>query len=136
METLSKVLAGATPEVYEDLLLTGMPPVNLLLTGRHAAIQIVLEMLLRDSDQTVSTWYPGERLVLPRNPRAGILILHEVGQMSPVEQVQVLEWLERGVERTQIVSTSSTPLMPRVESGAFNDILYYRLNTVSVYVAA
>ena len=136
METLSKVFAGATPEVYEDLLLTGMPPVNLLLTGRHAAIQIVLEMLLRDSDEPVSTWYPGERLVLPRNPRSGILILHEVGHMSPGEQVQVLEWLERGVGRAQIVSTSSVPLMPHVENGAFNDILYYRLNTVSVYVAA
>jgi transcriptional regulator of acetoin/glycerol metabolism len=33
-----------------------------------------------------------------------------------------------------VISTSTTPVMPRVQSGAFLDMLYYRLNTVCVDV--
>jgi DNA-binding NtrC family response regulator len=54
--------------------------------------------------------------------------------MGYSDQLQLLEWLEKRVGRTQIVSTTSESLLPQVESGAFNDILYYRLNTVHVDV--
>jgi len=126
-------LAGAT--AY-DMPLTGMPPVNLLLTGTHGVIREVLGKLLRAVEGPIAAWYPGERLVLPQDPRAGTMILHEVGFLGYGEQLQLLEWLEDGVGRTQIVSTTSTPLMPRVEAGTFSDVLYYRLNTVTVDVTA
>lgn len=133
MENPSTV-SGAT--VHEDLLLMGMPPVNLLLTGGHGVIRNVLGALLKDFDGPIAAWYPGERLVLPQDPLAGPIILHEVGLMGYEDQLQLLEWLEQRVGRTQVVSTTSAPLMPQVEAGAFNDTLYYRLNTFSVDVNA
>jgi hypothetical protein len=132
MDTSSPVFAGST--VPEDLLLMGMPPVNLLLTGDHGVIRNVLGALLRDFDGPISAWYPGEELVLPRDPLAGTIILHEVGLMGYEDQIQLLEWLEMRVGRTQVVSTASAPLLPQVEAGGFNDTLYYRLNTVSIDV--
>jgi hypothetical protein len=130
MENLSTVVAGAT--VQEDLLITGMPPVNLLLTGGHGVVRNILGALLRDFAGPIAAWYPGERLVLPRDQRPGAIILHEIGLMGYEDQLQLLEWLETRVGRTQIVSTTSEPLLPQVEAGVFNDTLYYRLNTVSV----
>lgn len=154
MENPSMVFAGATraahpfdrvsqlPEdrslaraAHEDLLLMGMPPVNLLLTGREGVIRNVLSTLLRDIDKPIASWYPGERLVLP-DPRVGMMILYDVDALGHDDQVQLLNWLERGVGRTQVVSTTSAPLLPLVEAGVFNDMLYYRLNTVSVHVSA
>lgn len=154
MENPSMVFAGATraahpfdrvsqlPEdrrlaraAHEELLPMGMPPVNLLLTGRDGVIRNILMTLLRDVDKPISSWYPGERLVLP-DPRTAMLILYDVDALGHHDQLQLLEWLERGVGRTQVVSTTAAPLLPLVEAGIFSDMLYYRLNTVSVHVTA
>lgn len=132
MENPSAILAGSA--VRDELLIAGMPPVNLLLAGAHGAIRTTLGTLLRNVEGPILAWYPGERLVLPRHPRVGTMILHEVGLMDYEDQLQLLEWLETRAARIQIVSTTSSPLLPRVESGAFNDTLYYRLNTMHVDV--
>jgi transcriptional regulator of acetoin/glycerol metabolism len=86
-------------------------------------------------DKPIASWYPGERLVLP-DPRTAMIILYDVDALGHSDQLQLLEWLERGVGRTQVVSTTSAPLLPLVEAGIFSDMLYYRLNTVSVQVTA
>jgi transcriptional regulator of acetoin/glycerol metabolism len=52
--------------------------------------------------------------------------------MSEEDQRRLVEWLETRPRRVQIVSTSSAPLQSKVESGAFNDTLYFRLNTVRI----
>jgi transcriptional regulator of acetoin/glycerol metabolism len=44
----------------------------------------------------------------------------------------LFEWLDSTSSGTQVVSTASAPLLPLVEAGAFDDALYYRLNTVYV----
>ena len=132
MENPSALVAGAT--AHDHLLVAGMPPVNLLLAGGHGAIRRTLGSLLRGVQGPILAWYPGERLVLPRHPRVGTMILHEVGLMDWEDQRQLLEWLETRSARIQIVSTTSSPLLPLVESGAFNDTLYYRLNTMHVDV--
>lgn len=132
MENPSTVFAGAT--AHEALLVSGMPPVNLLLAGELAAVRNVLGMLLRSVDGPILAWYPGERLVLPRHPKTTTFILHEVGLMRSEDQLQLLGWLETRARRVQIVSTTSTPLMPLVDAGTFNDTLYYRLNTMHVDV--
>jgi hypothetical protein len=117
---------------YDDPLLMRMPPVNVLLTGGHGATREVLARLLRDVGGPILAWYPAERLVLPRHPRVGTMILHEVGMMSEEDQLRLLDWLETRSRRIQIVSTTSSPLQPSVESGGFNDMLYFRLNTVRI----
>jgi hypothetical protein len=66
--------------------------------------------------------------------RDGSLVLWDVGSMAPVQQARLLRWLEEcpdGVN-VQVASTSSEPLYPLVEAGAFDASLYYRLNTVRI----
>jgi DNA-binding NtrC family response regulator len=60
------------------------------------------------------------------------MILHEVGMLEGDDQLRLLEWLETRPRRVQIVSTTSSPLMPKVEAGTFNDSLYFRLNVVRI----
>jgi hypothetical protein len=119
---------------HVDLLLMGMPRVNLLLIAPDGVVRYVLESLLLNLREPTSKWTPGNPLVLPSSGQLGTLILHDVGALPPKEQLDLLDWLERADGRTQVVSTSSTALLPRVQCGAFIDTLYYRLNTVCVDV--
>jgi hypothetical protein len=112
----------------------GMPRVNLLLIAPDGVVRYVLESLLLNLREPTSKWTPGNPLVLPSSGQLGTLILHDVGALPPKEQLDLLDWLERADGRTQVVSTSSTALLPRVQCGAFIDTLYYRLNTVCVDV--
>jgi hypothetical protein len=155
MENPSKVLNGAThaarpltggPPLLKDwhlareaqvsLLLMGNPRVNLLLVGIDAGVWNVLETLLLNIDQPITRWFPGDTLALPPPSRTGTLILHDVGTMTPEEQRYLLDWMDRAAGGMQIVTTTPAPLMPRVKSGAFMEILYYRLNTVCIDVTA
>jgi hypothetical protein len=119
---------------HVDLLLMGMPRVNLLLVAPDPVVRYVLESLLLNLREPVARWAPGQPLALPPHGLIGTMVLHEVGNLQPQEQLDLLEWLEQADGRTQVVSTSPTPLLPRVQCGAFIDTLYYRLNTVCVDV--
>jgi len=150
MESLSTVFAGAARVAnpfdsgvlakdwrlvrssHVNLLLSGIPRVNVLLIGINGGVWSHLETLLPDLDEPVTTWSPGQKLMLPPPGRTGTMILHEVGALPHADQIRVLGWLELTAGRTQVVSTSSSPLLPRVDSRAFDDTLYYRLNTVCV----
>jgi hypothetical protein len=121
-------------DVRDDLMAIGMPGVNLLLSGMDDVVQNILETILSDLDTPIASWYPGERLVLPPVPRAGTMILHDVGAMNREDQLRLLAWSELAAGKTRIVSTASTPLLPLVSAGTFNDTLYYRLNTIFVDV--
>jgi hypothetical protein len=116
------------------LLLMGMPRVNLLLIGIDGGVWNVLETLLPDLAKPITSWFPGQLFALPSSARGGTIILHEVGALTHDDQRHLLDWLERADGRTQIVSTTSSPLLPRVHAGTFIDTLYYRLNTVCVDV--
>jgi hypothetical protein len=122
-------------QAHVNLLLTGMPRVNPLLTELDYAIRNVLERLLPDLHEPVASWCPGEPLALPPTTRVGTLILHDVGALTSGDQLQLLTWLDEAGGRTQVVSTTPGPLLPRVEAGTFLETLYYRLNTVCVDVA-
>lgn len=119
---------------HVDLLLMGMPRVNLLLIAPDGVVRYVLESLLLNLREPIARSSAGHALTLPPPGLTGTLVLHDVGRLQPHEQLDLLEWLERGEGRTQVVSTSPTPLLPRVQCGAFIDTLYYRLNTVCVDV--
>jgi Sigma-54 interaction domain len=155
MENISNLFAGTAPvggpvprvstlpehwrlarAAHVDLLLMGMPRVNLLLIAPDGVVRYVLESLLLDLHEPITHWRPGVRLTLPPAERGGTVILHEVGSLTPEDQLLLLDWLERINGRTQVVSTSSGPLLPRVQTGMFVDTLYYRLNTVCVDVTA
>ena len=80
-------------------------------------------------------WSPGAELVLPPIEWPGTLVIDEVDGLTLQEQIQVLEWSAGPVRNTQVISTTSEPLFPRVRAGSFIDTLYYRLNTVYLDVA-
>jgi hypothetical protein len=119
---------------HVDLLLMGMPRVNLLLIAPDGVVRFALESLLLNLQEPITRWRPGDKLVMPPIGDDGTLVLHEAGALSANDQLQLLDWLERNEGRTQVVSTSSTALLPRVLAGGFIDTLYYRLNTVCVDV--
>lgn len=119
---------------HTELLLMGMPRVNLLLIGSDAVVQNILQTL--DLQAPVVSWRAGQQLVLPSAASTKTLVLQNVGALSSGDQLRLLEWLEEAVGRTQVISTTSTPLLPHVQTGDFVDALYYRLNTVCVDVSA
>jgi hypothetical protein len=119
----------------EDLLRMGLPRVNLLFTGADGVIRNVLETLLGNLQQPIASWSPGQPLVLPPADRTGTIVLHDVGALGIQDQIRLLEWLGLSMGRTQVVSTSAFPLLPRVEAGTFIDNLYYRLNMVYMDMA-
>ncbi len=77
----------------------------------------------------------------------GTLFLDEVGELSPELQIKLLRVLqERRFERVggteeieaniRIVAASNKELLPLVQSGAFREDLYYRLNVVNIPLPA
>jgi len=123
---------GGRGPAEEELRLVEQHRVNLLLMGQDDIVQPMVDALSARFHQPVGTWSPGERLVLPPAERTGTMVLNDVGALALQDQIQLLEWLSTASGRTQVVSTTPSPLLPRVQSGKFIDTLYYRLNTVCV----
>src|SRR5258706_3110109 len=121
---------------HEDLRSMGMPRVNVLLVGAGGMTRNVVGMLLRDRDEPIASWSPGERLLLPPVARGGTVVLHEVGTLAADDQLHLLDWLEHAVARTQVISTTSRPLLPQVQNGAFIERLFYPPNTICLDVTA
>jgi hypothetical protein len=119
---------------HVDLLLMGMPRINLLLIAPDAVVRHVMTSLPMDLWEPVARWSPGERLNLPVPPQAGTMILHDVHALPLSDQRRLVQWLELAKGRTQVVSTTSAPLLPLVNAGQFIATLFYRLNTVCVDV--
>jgi hypothetical protein len=119
-------------EAHKDLQVAGMPRTNLLLVGSPGAARIVMEMLWLELREPILTWRPGQPLDLPSLGRASTLVLHDVSELTKDEQQQMLQWLDEMGSRIRVVSTTRTSLLPQLKSGAFDDALYYRLNTVCV----
>ena len=113
----------------EEFFLMGLPRVNVLLAGRDEVVRLVVRTILGHVPKPVRTLAPGEDLVLPPiDP--GTLVIYEVGALGLREQIQLLEWSGGPLRNTQVISTTSAALIPRVTAGSFIDMLYYRLNTV------
>src|SRR3954464_803102 len=113
-----------------ELSLVGMARLNVMLVGSADMVRVVLQTQVSSLQKPVVSWSPGEPFVLPVVERTGTLILHEVGALSLHDQLQLLEWSASAMRRTQVISTTASPLLPRVCARGFIDALYYRLNTV------
>jgi len=123
-------------EAHEELQIVGLPRTNLLLVGTDGAMRIVLEMLWPQLREPIQRWRPGQRLDLPAPGRVATLLLHDVNELTDEDQERLLHWLDDAAGRIRVVSTTKVQLWPRVKTGAFNDVLYYRLNTVCVDIGA
>jgi transcriptional regulator of acetoin/glycerol metabolism len=131
---LASPLDALSP-IPEDCRLARAAGVNLLIVIPEGTNATLTDLLVAELVQPIVTWRAGERLVLPQASQTGTLILRDVGALSLTDQRRLIDWLERAAGQTQVVSTTSTPLMPLVQAGAFLARLYYRLNTVCVDVS-
>jgi hypothetical protein len=120
----------------DDWHLARTARVNLLVIHPLGVLPKLLDVLLPELEEPIISWHPGQRLALPTGSPSGTMLLRDVGALASDEQRRLLDWLEETDGRTQVVSTSAEPLLSRVESGAFLDTLYYRLNTVCVNASA
>ncbi|MGH9258119.1 MAG: sigma 54-interacting transcriptional regulator [Vicinamibacterales bacterium] len=125
-----------TRDAHRDLQIAGWQRTNLLLLGSPGATRIVLDMLELGLSEPILTWRPGQPLELPPPGRAATLILHDVDELASSDQHAVLRWLEQAAGQVRVVSTAVQALWPRVQAGAFSEVLYYRLNTVCLSAAA
>jgi hypothetical protein len=117
---------------HAELVHLGIPRVNLLLTGPDGAVEFLLDSVLPDLREPIGRWSPGDRLLLPPPSLIGTMIFQDIGGMPPFDQNRLLEWLTEAAGRTQVISTTPTPLMPAVQSRDFIEALYYRLNIISI----
>jgi len=62
------------------------------------------------------------------------LVVREVNGLSEAEQLALMKLLETEAEwgRRRIIATTSTSLFDRVQSGAFLEDLFYRLNVIHI----
>ena len=73
----------------------------------------------------------GEQLqLLSTSGPASTILVHDVHTLTRREQDALNRWMNAG-NGTRVVSTSTQSLMPALETGAFNDELYYRLNVLT-----
>jgi len=101
---------------------------NLLIVGKESAVSPTVLALTSDFYPIVRRWpEEADRLVSDQHTT---LIVPEIGCLTPDSLACLTEWLDARFGRFQIVSTSSTPLLCRVQSGLFPADLYYRLNTL------
>ena len=117
-------------EEIEALQLFETHRVNLMLMGTGEVAKRAMVSVGERLQPPVAQWSPGEQFQLPAPEEVATVVLNDVGALNIPEQIRLLEWLAGAQGRTQVVSTTPTPLLPRVRAGSFIDALYYRLNIV------
>jgi hypothetical protein len=104
---------------------------NLLLIGLRRRTTIVLRGIEESLAPPVLLMQAGH-LVLPERA-SGTLVIHDVDHLSRPEQDALNRWMESHLQQ-QVIATASGPLFPHVARNRFSDVLFYRLNTLTVIV--
>lgn len=133
--------AGDTSTAYvsslswEELRLVHVARLNLLLIATDVDTREVLDAFRTYCHEPITTWSPGEPLVLPANAQPGTLMLEDISALTLEDQCRLHGWLGPSAGCTQVVSITSRSLLPSIRAGVFLDTLYYRLNIVCGEVA-
>ena len=106
---------------------------NLMVIGPDDPTDAFLKAVQPHLREPVAVLRGGEPLALPTRP-VGTLILINLWALTPAEQRQLHESLDDRLSGAQVISTSTTCLMPMVATGSFHGRLYYRLNTIYIDV--
>lgn len=118
--------------VHTDLNLARINRTNLLVVGTELLVSSLVSSLLADANShTTIRCRDGLRLP-PTSSQSRTVVLREVDALKNEEQLRLLDWVDSASTRIQVVSTASAPLLRRVEAGAFDARLYYRLNIVYI----
>jgi hypothetical protein len=117
----------------KDLKMAQTTRTNVLVVGPNPLVKNVLSLVSPDARRDTAVQCQDGRLQLPQvSSRPRVLVVHDVDALTLADQRKLLDWLEAASTRTQVLSTASVPLLPLVEAQAFNDTLYYRLNTIYI----
>lgn len=114
-------------ETRADIQAARRQRMNVLIMAESAMTEAVLGLLLDSTESTI----PSGRIA-PLDGPSPTLVLHNVDQLTTRAQAAIVNWLDQSKGRIWIVSTATTPLWPRVQAGAFDESLYYRLNAVCI----
>ena len=107
--------------------------VNVLVVGAEDEVAEFITSLWPCLAMPIAVRDRGEPLRLSPAPEpAETLVIHGVETLTRREQLALKEWLNAGNGRARVVSSASASLFSMVESGVFDDGLYYRLNVVLI----
>jgi hypothetical protein len=128
VEEQSKARPGLPLECLH-ILETRRP--NLLLIGSPVPIAAVMQMLERSLVPPMVSWPAGQPAHLPR--AIGTLVVHDADRLTPHQQAELHAWLNRHADQ-QVITIASESLFSLVMRNLFSDVLFYRLNGVSLLV--
>jgi Sigma-54 interaction domain len=106
---------------------------NVLLEGPEDSTSCLVRLLEPHLRRPV-LWQPLPAPFAVPAGECGVLVLQNVSALSRHQQADLLRWLGDLNGRTQIVSTTASPLFPLVERELFEEALYYRLNVMLLCV--
>jgi hypothetical protein len=119
--------------VQHELSVARSSRANLLLVASDDLVVKLIRFVVPDLNQAATIrCQDGQLWLPPASFRFATVVVRDVEALTRDEQRRLCEWLHSGSNRTQVVSTSSAPLLTLVETGIFNDALYYRLNEIYV----
>jgi len=108
-------------------------PTNMLVIGTESTVSNLVYSLWSHFTGPVLVRRSGEPLQLPATSETlGTMIVRDVDTLTREEQRALHDWLTARSGRTRVLSTASASLLPLLDTRAFSDRLYYRLNTVCV----
>jgi hypothetical protein len=123
--------------VQRDLVVARTTKANTLLVGTDRFVSKLLPFTVPDLTRAAIMWCKEAPLrLLPSSLDVGTVVLRDVDALSREGQRRLCEWIDSRRIATQVVSTASAPLLSLVETGAFDDGLYYRLNLVYIDLSA
>jgi len=106
---------------------------NVLLIGAGVRCDDVIAMLGPGLAEPIATWCMPEALALPHPRTVATLILRGIEALGQEDQRRLLDWTADAIG-VKVVSTATAPLLTCVNRGTFLDVLYYRLNTICVFM--
>ena len=109
--------------------------IPVLVTGTDVSIDRFLDELKLLLPAPLTSIDCGSPLTLNEFAQDGTVVLRHLDRCGLASQRQLLERLHVRPLGTQVSGTSSGSLFPLVATGAFLDLLYYRLNIVHVVLA-
>ena len=114
-------------------MLQGRYP-NVLVMGPRAATRAFILSITPSLRSPIRLLDCSGRLDLPTE--SGTIVLKDVDALSRSEQERLTQWLDTALPPSwQMIALTTIPLYHRVQTGAFLDALYYRLNIVHLEVS-
>jgi hypothetical protein len=116
-----------------DLNVARTSRANVLVVGPQQLVKNVVKLMAPATRRDGPVQSQGGQLRLPSSSlQRSTVVVQDIDALTAAEQRQLLEWIDVSNTFTQVISTASIPLLPRVEACTFNETLYYRLNTIYI----